>query len=128
MILVTGGAGYVGSVLVRELLALGERVRVVDTLWFGNPFPPHDRLEVIEGDLRHPEPAWLEGIDAIVHLAGLSNDPTADFAPELNSESNVYATRQLAELAAAKSRRDDKELRYLFASTCSGLLRPHDHR
>ena len=50
MILVTGGAGYVGSVLVSELLALGERVRVVDTLWFGNPFPPHDRLEVIAGD------------------------------------------------------------------------------
>jgi nucleoside-diphosphate-sugar epimerase len=124
MILVTGGAGYVGSVLVRELLALGERVRVVDTLWFGNPFPPHERLEVIEGDLRHPEPAWLENVDAIVHLAGLSNDPTADFAPELNSESNVYATRQLAEMAAAKSRRDDKELRYLFASTCSVYYAP----
>jgi nucleoside-diphosphate-sugar epimerase len=124
MILVTGGAGYVGSVLVRELLALGERVRVVDTLWFGNPFPPHERLEVIEGDLRHPEPAWLENVDAIVHLAGLSNDPTADFAPELNSESNVYATRQLAEMAAAKSRRDAKELRYLFASTCSVYYAP----
>src|ERR671916_647854 len=40
MILVTGGAGYVRSVLVRELLSLGERVRGVDTLWFGNPFPP----------------------------------------------------------------------------------------
>src|SRR3954471_20356326 len=93
MILVTGGAGYVGSVLVRELLALGERVRVVDTLWFGNPFPPHDRLEVIEGDLRQPQPAWLDDVDAIIHLAGLSNDPTADFAPELNSESNVFPTR-----------------------------------
>ena len=124
MILVTGGAGYVGSVLVRELLALGERVRVVDTLWFGNPFPPHERLDVIEGDLRHPDSAWLEDVDAIIHLAGLSNDPTADFAPELNSESNVYATRQLAELAAAKSRRDDKAMRYLFASTCSVYYAP----
>src|SRR5687767_12692270 len=124
MILVTGGAGYVGSVLVSELLALGERVRVVDTLWFGNPFPPHDRLEVIAGDLRRPEPAWLDEVEAIVHLAGLSNDPTADFAPELNSESNVYATRQLAELASAKSRRDDKALRYLFASTCSVYYAP----
>lgn len=124
MILVTGGAGYIGSVLVPELVAIGERVRVVDTLWFGNPFPPHDRLDVVEGDLRHPDPAWLEDVDAIIHLAGLSNDPTADFAPELNSESNVYATRQLAELAAEKSRRTGKEIRYIFASTCSVYYAP----
>ncbi len=124
MILVTGGAGYIGSVLVRELLAIGERVRVVDTLWFGNPFPPHERLDVVQGDLRYPEASWLKDVDAIIHLAGLSNDPTADFAPELNSESNVYATRQLAELASAKARRDDKPLRYLFASTCSVYYAP----
>jgi nucleoside-diphosphate-sugar epimerase len=124
MILVTGGAGYIGSVLVRELLALGERVRVVDTLWFGNPFPPHERLEVIQGDLRYPEASWLDGVEGIIHLAGLSNDPTADFAPELNSESNVYATRQLAEMASAKARRDDQPMRYLFASTCSVYYAP----
>jgi nucleoside-diphosphate-sugar epimerase len=124
MILITGGAGYVGSVLVRELLALGEQVRVVDTLWFGNPFPPHERLEVIEGDLRHPSAAWLDGVDSIIHLAGLSNDPTADFAPELNSESNVYATRQLADLAATEAHRNDRPIRYLFASTCSVYYAP----
>ncbi|MFN8591511.1 MAG: SDR family oxidoreductase [Thermomicrobiales bacterium] len=124
MILVTGGAGYIGSVLVRELLAIGEQVRVVDTLWFGNPFPPHERLEVIEGDLRYPDPRWLDGVDAVIHLAGLSNDPTADFAPELNSESNVFATRQLAELAARRAQADGKPLRYLFASTCSVYYAP----
>jgi nucleoside-diphosphate-sugar epimerase len=124
MILVTGGAGYIGSVLVRELLALGEQVRVVDTMWFGNPFPPHERLEMIEGDLRRPDPRWLDGVESVIHLAGLSNDPTADFAPELNSESNVYATRQLAELAAAQATRDGRVLRYLFASTCSVYYAP----
>jgi nucleoside-diphosphate-sugar epimerase len=124
MILVTGGAGYVGSVVVRELLAIGERVRVVDTLWFGNPFPPHERLEMIEGDLRFPNPRWLDDVDAVIHLAGLSNDPTADFAPELNSESNVYATRQLAELASDTARATGKPLRYLFASTCSVYYAP----
>src|SRR5262245_23870003 len=98
MILVTGRARYIGSGRVRGLAALVQRVRVVDTLWLGNPFPPHERLEVIQGDLRYPEASWLEDVDGIIHLAGLSNDPTADFAPELNSESNVYATRQLAEL------------------------------
>lgn len=124
MILVTGGAGYVGSMLVPELLALGERVRVVDTQWFGNPFPPHERLELIEADLRHCDPDWLDGIDAIIHLGGLSNDPTADFAPELNSESNVLATRQLAEAAGLRATRDGRELRFLFASTCSVYYSP----
>ena len=124
MILVSGGAGYVGSVLVKELLALGEEVRVVDTLWFGSPFAPHDRLDLVDGDLRSPSPAWLDGIDSIVHLSGLSNDPTADFAPELNSEANVYATKQLAQLAAARAARESKAIRYLFASTCSVYYAP----
>lgn len=119
MILVTGGAGYVGSVLVRELLALGDTVRVVDALWFGNPFDPHPRLEVIEGDLRACNPAWLDGVTAIVHLSGLSNDPTADFAPELNSESNVMATRELARAAAEMATAERREIRLLFASSCS---------
>ena len=124
MILVTGGAGYVGSVLVNELLALGETVRVVDTQWFGDPFAKHERLELVQADLRQPNPAWLDKVDAVVHLAGLSNDPTADFAPELNSESNVLATRQLAQAVAEKAQRDKREIRFLFASTCSVYYSP----
>ena len=124
MILVTGGAGYVGSVLVSDLLALGEQVRVVDTQWLGNPFAKHERLEMVQADLRRPNPAWLDGVDAVVHLAGLSNDPTADFAPELNSESNVFATRQLAQLVAEQAGRDGREIRFLFASTCSVYYSP----
>jgi nucleoside-diphosphate-sugar epimerase len=124
MILVTGGAGYIGSVLVGELLGLGQQVRVVDTMWFGDPFAPHERLQLIRGDLRTPDASWLKDVDAVIHLAGLSNDPTADFAPALNNESNVYATRQLAQLAAEKSKREDREIRYLFASTCSVYYAP----
>lgn len=119
MILVTGGTGYVGSLLVAELLALGEHVRVVDTQWFGNPFSPHPRLDLLRGDLCRFEPLWLRDIDAVVHLAGLSNDPTADFAPGLNSKSNVFATRLLAEAVAAKATQDQRDIRFLFASTCS---------
>jgi nucleoside-diphosphate-sugar epimerase len=119
MILVTGGAGYVGTVLVRELLALGETVRVLDTFWFGNLLGTHERLETVEADIRSFDPAWLDDVDAVVHLAGLSNDPTADFAPELNSESNVLATSRLARAVAEKATRERREIRFLFASTCS---------
>jgi nucleoside-diphosphate-sugar epimerase len=124
MILVTGGAGYVGSLLVGELLALGEHVRVVDTLWFGNPFEAHNRLEVIKADIRECDPHWLDNVDSVIHLAGLSNDPTADFAPALNNECNVQATRALAHLVAEKATAQGREIRFIFASTCSVYYTP----
>lgn len=119
MILITGGAGYVGSALVPELLALGEAVRVIDTFWFEHQLAAHSRLQTIIGDIRQFDVAWLDGVDAVIHLAGLSNDPTADFAPALNAEINVRATRGLAELVARKAERESREIRFLFASTCS---------
>lgn len=119
MILVTGGGGYVGSLLVPELLALGESVRVVDTFWFDYRLEPHSALETIQGDIRHCEPAWLDDVHAVIHLAGLSNDPTADYAPLLNAESNVLATRRLAESVAQRAAQEGREIRFLYASTCS---------
>jgi nucleoside-diphosphate-sugar epimerase len=125
MILVTGGTGYIGSVLVRELLALGETVRVVDTQWFDSSFDAHERLELIEADLRYCDTAsLLDDVSGIVHLAGLSNDPTADFAPDLNSESNVLATRRLAQAAAEKAEVEQREIRFILASTCSVYYSP----
>jgi nucleoside-diphosphate-sugar epimerase len=124
MILVTGGLGYVGSLLVRELLALGEHVRVVDTGWFGNSLPQSDRLEVIEEDIRDLAPQWLEGVNGVVHLAGLSNDPTADFAPQMNSECNVQATRLLAASVGKEALRTEREIPFVFASSCSVYYTP----
>lgn len=124
MILVTGGAGYVGSLLVHELLAQGHRVRVVDRFWFGDPFSPHQRLELIDGDIREFSDAWLDDVHSVIHLAGLSNDPTADFAPDLNSESNVLATRIIAEATARHAASVGKEVRFLLASTCSVYYSP----
>lgn len=111
--------------LVRELLALGETVRVVDPLWFGDQLDDHGRLELIKEDLRYRDAAsLLEDVNAVIHLAGLSNDPTADFAPNLNSESNVQATRQLAQAVAEKAQVEQREIRFLFASTCSVYYTP----
>ena len=111
--------------LVRELLALGETVRVVDPYWFGDYLPTNDRLEVVREDLLYCDTAAvLRDVDAVIHLSGLSNDPTADFAPDLNSESNVQATRYIARAVAEKAEREKREIRFLFASSCSVYYTP----
>jgi nucleoside-diphosphate-sugar epimerase len=116
MILVTGGAGYVGCALVRELLNKGEAVRVYDKLFFGEEGlrEVRDKVEVIQGDLRYFDEAILDGIDSVIHLAGLSNDPTAEYNPKANHEMNTVATEVLA---TACKRQGIK--RFVFASTCS---------
>jgi nucleoside-diphosphate-sugar epimerase len=119
MILVTGGAGYVGTELVASLLRLGESVRVVDIQWFGNTLAPHPRLDVIQADVRDVEACWLDDVDRICHLAGLSNDPTADFMPVLNISANVFASRRLADVAAEKATNEGRPIRCLLASSCS---------
>jgi nucleoside-diphosphate-sugar epimerase len=119
MVLITGGAGYVGSVLAAELIRVGEAVRVVDTQWFGNPFAPDAGVEVIRGNINQLDASWLCGVDAVCHLSGLSNDPTSDFMPELALESNVRATRLLGTALAEKAQSEGREIRCLFASSCS---------
>ena len=116
MILVTGGAGYLGCVLVRELLNKGEAVRVFDKLFFGDEGldEVRDKIELIQGDLRYFDEAILDGIDSVIHLAGLSNDPTAEYNPKANHEMNTVATESLAKTC---KRRGVK--RFVFASTCS---------
>jgi nucleoside-diphosphate-sugar epimerase len=116
MILVVGGAGYVGSVLVAELLERGYSVRVIDRLFFGDRglAPVRDRVELIVADMRRLEPAHFEGVQAVINVGGLSNDPTAEYNPSANYEMNTVAAVRLAELARAAGVR-----RYLFASSCS---------
>ena len=116
MILVTGGAGYLGCVLVRELLSKGEAVRVFDKLFFGDEGLDEfrDKIELIQGDLRYFDEAILDGIDSVIHLAGLSNDPTAEYNPKANHEMNTVATESLAKTCKRRGVR-----RFVFASTCS---------
>src|SRR5688572_96220 len=119
-VLVTGGAGYLGSVLVPTLLDEGYEVHVFDRLLFGreplSPVLAHPRLRLIEGDITHlaPHNGFLEEIDVVVHLAGLSNDPSCDLKPELTQRVNYDATMELARRCARAGVR-----RFLFASSCS---------
>jgi nucleoside-diphosphate-sugar epimerase len=116
MILVTGGAGYIGCVAVRQLLDKGEAVRVFDKLYFGEEglAEVRDKIELIQGDIRTFDPAVLDGCDAVLHLAGLSNDPTAEFNPKANEEINTAGTEVVAQACKAKGIR-----RFINASTCS---------
>ena len=116
MILVTGGAGYIGCIAVRQLLDKGEAVRVFDKLYFGDDglAEVRDKIELVQGDIRTFDPAVLDGCDAVLHLAGLSNDPTAEFNPKANEEINTTGTRVVAEACKARGIK-----RFVNASTCS---------
>jgi len=111
-----GGAGYVGSMLVRELLNKGYAVRIFDKFYYGvrGIKDIEDRLEVIHGDMRNIDPSILKGVNAVVNVGGLSNDPTAEYNPRANYEMNVVATKNLARVSKERGIK-----RFVFASSCS---------
>jgi nucleoside-diphosphate-sugar epimerase len=115
-VLVTGGAGYIGAVLCERLLQGGHEVRVLDRLYWGRKPIEHlvDRIDVVQSDVRDFDDAVLDRIDAVAHLAGLSNDPTAEYNPAANWEMNAVATQRLA--VACKRRGIE---RFTFGSSAS---------
>ena len=119
-VLVVGGAGYIGSVLVRHLLAEGYRVRVLDSLLFGKKplqdLLPQPRFQLIEADVYRPETLFqaTEGVDAVVHLAAVVGDPACDLDPEAARRTNYAATQLVAEACLKFG-----VPRMVFASTCS---------
>lgn len=100
-ILVTGGCGYIGSILTPKLLNLGHNVTVYDIQWFGNFLPNHKNLKIVRGDIRNTDAVPMEGVDAIIHLANIANDPCGDLNSKLAWEVNVLATMGLVEKAIA---------------------------
>ncbi len=98
-ILVTGGCGYIGSVLVPTLLEQGYRVTVFDIMWFGNHLPDTKNLQCVQGDIRDIDSVPMKGVDKVIHLANIANDPCGDLDPKLSWEVNVLATMRLAEKA-----------------------------
>ena len=111
-LLVAGGAGYIGSRLVPVLLDHGYEVHVIDLLWFGRHLP--DGVEVIEKDLFECKTEDLEGYDQVIFLAGLSNDPMAEFDPSMNFTYNAALPSYLAFIAKQAGVR-----RFIYGSTCS---------
>ncbi len=99
-LLVTGGCGYVGTVLTTALLEQGHEVVVVDTQWFGNALADHPNLTIIQADIRETERLPLDGMDAVFHLANIANDPSVDLNPVLSWEVNALASMQMIDRAA----------------------------
>jgi nucleoside-diphosphate-sugar epimerase len=124
---VTGGAGYIGALVVDELLQAGHDVRVLDVLLHGQQDIASELegrgVEVIRADIRDDEARRraLEGADAVVHLAAIVGDPACGRDPELSNSVNVEGSRALVEDA----RRLGVE-RLVFASTCSNYGRMAD--
>lgn len=119
-ILVTGGAGYVGSVLVRRLLAAGHAVTVLDLYLYGHDaldaVADHPQLVQIKGDIRHPavvEKA-VAGCDTVIHLACISNDPSFELDPALGKSINYDAFRPLVRAA-----KNAGVARFVYASSSS---------
>lgn len=117
-VLLTGHHGYVGSVMAPMLIEAGHQVVGVDTfLYEGSTFGPDVKtpgLIEIRKDIRDLEPLDLEGIEAVIHLAALSNDPLSDLNPEWTYEINHQASVRLARLAKTMGIQ-----RFIFASSCS---------
>ena len=117
-ILVTGGCGYKGSVLVPKLLAEGHHVTVIDVMWFGNFLAPHVNLTVIQGTVLEPESISMDGVEAVIHLSSVANDPCGDLDPALTWETSALATMQLADKAA---RQGVKQFLYASSGSVYGI-------
>ena len=113
-ILVTGGCGYKGHVLIPKLLNNGHEVIAFDIQWFGNFLNPHSNLKVVKGDVRNIDEIPLDGVECIIHLASIANDPCGDLNPKLTWEVSALATMQLAD----KAKRHGVK-RFIYASSGS---------
>ena len=119
-ILVTGGAGYIGSVLIRELILDGLSVRVLDNLTYTGrsllPYYSTDNFEFVQGDVRDKELCRkvMENTNVVVHLAAIVGDPASRKDPELTRETNLTGSQNIIESAQEKGIG-----KLIFASTCS---------
>ncbi|MGL4598108.1 MAG: NAD-dependent epimerase/dehydratase family protein [Bacteroidia bacterium] len=116
-IFITGGAGYVGSVLVPKLLNKGYNVTVLDLMIYGEEvLPKHPNLTAVKGDIRDQEllKKLLSDIDAVIHLACISNDPSFELNPSLGKSINLDAFEPMVKIA-----KENGVKRFIYASSSS---------
>lgn len=117
-ILVTGGAGYVGSVLIQELIKEGHNVKCLDRFFFGKEFLAQDKfkekVELIQDDIRWFDASVLNDLDIVMDLAALSNDPVGDLAPQKTYEINHKGRVRVAQFS-----KKAKVKHYVLASSAS---------
>ena len=119
-VLVVGGAGYIGSIVVRKLLKKGYRVRILDSLVYGSSaideIMSHPRLEFIQGDCRNIQDVVnaMKDVRSVVHLAAIVGDPACDRDHKTALQINYAATRMMIEVA-----KGERVRRFIFASSCS---------
>jgi len=116
-VFITGGAGYVGAMLVPRLLQEGHRVTVLDLMIYGDDvLPVHPALTVIKGDIRNQElmKSSIPGHDVVIHLACISNDPSFELNPELGKSINLDPFRPMVEIS-----KNAGVKRFFYASSSS---------
>ena len=119
-ILITGGAGYVGSVLVKKLVSLGYNVKVIDSLVFGNDgissLINEKKIEFFNLDIRDTEKisSIIKNIDCVIHLAAIVGEPLCKKIPDAAKQINEFATKNLVNIC-----KNQNVKRFIFASTCS---------
>jgi len=117
-VLVVGGAGYIGSVITEMLLDQGHQVSVLDRMFFGrelmSPLEKRAGLSIVKDDTRYACASAFDGVDIVMDLAGISNDPASDLAPRITEEINLSGAVHMAQLA-----KEAGAQRYLYSSSCS---------
>jgi len=117
-VLVTGCGGYIGTTLVPFLLKKGHSVRCLDRFFFGQDVISHfssdENVEIIKGDIRTVDGSIMRGIDGVVDMASLSNDPSGDLNPELTFSINYKGRVRIARMA-----KDAGVNKYILMSSCS---------
>ena len=116
-VFITGGAGYVGAVMVPHLLKQGFEVTVLDLMIYGeHVLPKHDNLNAVKGDIRDQDllRELIPGHDVVIHLACISNDPSFEMNPDLGKSINLDAFRPLVEIS-----KNSNVKRFFYASSSS---------